>query len=170
MGHTIQQHGASVTVTKLTSPRVCFISTQARRTLRCSKPERQTFTYQNVETECRILAGWAVSGFYGYLKGVNNEMAEKYLPNIPPRNDSLAGPQGRRSDQVKIPPPSLNPEPHTKGCPCTNLPCDLQSSVSCINHSICSHAAGCAIASSKDVPHATLYPPPTHTRLLNFPM
>ncbi len=54
-------------------------------------------------------AGWAVSGFYGYLKGVNNEMAEKYLPNIPPRNDSLAGPEGRRSDQVC---PFLNPVAH----------------------------------------------------------
>ena len=47
-----------------------------------------------------INAGWAVSGFYGYLKGVQNELADKYLPNIAPRNDSLAGPQGRKSDQV----------------------------------------------------------------------
>ena len=41
-----------------------------------------------------------MSGFYGYLKGVQNELADKYLPNIAPRNDSLAGPQGRKSDQV----------------------------------------------------------------------
>lgn len=45
-------------------------------------------------------AGWAVSGFYGYLKGVKNELADKFLPNISPRNDSLAGPEGRKSDQV----------------------------------------------------------------------
>ena len=52
---------------------------------------------------CRCLAhaGWAVSGFYGYLKGVQNEMADKYLPSIAPRNDSLAGPQGRKSDQAR---------------------------------------------------------------------
>ena len=41
-----------------------------------------------------------MSGFYGYLKGVNNELADKYLPNVSPRNDSLAGPMGRKSDQV----------------------------------------------------------------------
>ena len=43
-----------------------------------------------------------MSGFYGYLKGVQNEMADKYLPNVAPRNDSLAGPQGRKSDQVSL--------------------------------------------------------------------
>ena len=41
-----------------------------------------------------------MSGFYGYLKGVNNELALKHIPEVPPRNDSLAGPIGRRSDQV----------------------------------------------------------------------
>lgn len=47
-----------------------------------------------------LSAGWAVSGFYGYLKGVNNELALKHIPQVPPRNDTLAGPYGRRSDQA----------------------------------------------------------------------
>ena len=45
-------------------------------------------------------AGWGVSAFYGYLQGVNNELALKHVPHVEPRNDSLAGPVGRRGDQV----------------------------------------------------------------------
>lgn len=45
-------------------------------------------------------AGWAISGFYGYLKGVKNELANRYLPGIEPRKDALAGPLGRKSDQA----------------------------------------------------------------------
>ena len=48
----------------------------------------------------KFLAGWAVSAFFGYLKGVNNELALKHVPHVQPRNDSLAGPIGRRGDQV----------------------------------------------------------------------
>eukprot|EP00983_Pelagomonas_calceolata_P080398 1155125-Pelagomonas_calceolata.AAC.5 len=32
--------------------------------------------------------------------GVNNELAERHVKDIPPRNDTLAGPYGRRADQV----------------------------------------------------------------------
>jgi hypothetical protein len=45
--------------------------------------------------------GQAVSAFYGYLKGVNNELALKHVPEIEPRNDTLAGPLGRRGDQAR---------------------------------------------------------------------
>ena len=45
--------------------------------------------------------GWAVSAFFGYLKGVNNELALKHVPEVLPRSDSLAGPVGRRGDQVQ---------------------------------------------------------------------
>ena len=48
-----------------------------------------------------LCAGWAVSAFFGYLKGVNNELALKHVPEVLPRNDSLAGPVGRRGDQVQ---------------------------------------------------------------------
>ena len=49
---------------------------------------------------CALDAGWGVSAFYGYLQGVNNELALKHVPHVAPRNDSLAGPVGRRGDQV----------------------------------------------------------------------
>ena len=41
-----------------------------------------------------------MSAFFGYLKGVDNELALKHVPHVQPRNDSLAGPTGRRGDQV----------------------------------------------------------------------
>ena len=44
--------------------------------------------------------GRAVSAFFGYMKGVNNRLALKHIPEIKPRDDELAGPKGRRSDQV----------------------------------------------------------------------
>ena len=47
--------------------------------------------------------GWAVSAFFGYLKGVQNELALKHVPHVKPRNDSLAGPVGRMSDMVSHP-------------------------------------------------------------------
>ncbi len=46
------------------------------------------------------IAGWAVSAFYGYLQGVSNDLALKHVPHVLPRNDTLAGPLGRRGDQV----------------------------------------------------------------------
>lgn len=44
--------------------------------------------------------GTAISAFFGYMKGVSNELALKHVPQVVPRNDSLAGPPGRRGDQV----------------------------------------------------------------------
>jgi hypothetical protein len=44
--------------------------------------------------------GWAVGSDYGYLVGVNNDLADRHIPEIPRRNDSFAGPVGRRSDMV----------------------------------------------------------------------
>lgn len=41
-----------------------------------------------------------MSAFYGYLQGVENELALKHVPHVVPRNDTLAGPVGRRGDQV----------------------------------------------------------------------
>ena len=46
--------------------------------------------------------GWAVSGFYGYLKGVSNELALRHVADIEPRRDTLAGPLGRRGDQARL--------------------------------------------------------------------
>ena len=47
-----------------------------------------------------VCTGWAVAGFYGYMNGVANEMAEKHVANVLPRNDTIAGPLHRRGDQV----------------------------------------------------------------------
>lgn len=44
--------------------------------------------------------GWAVSAYFAYMKGVNNELALKHVPEVVPRNDTLAGPRGRRGDMV----------------------------------------------------------------------
>ena len=44
--------------------------------------------------------GWAISAFFTYLKGVSNELAMRHVPNVKPREDNLAGPPGRRGDQV----------------------------------------------------------------------
>lgn len=35
--------------------------------------------------------GWAVAAYFGYMKGVNNELALKHVPEVLPRNDTLAG-------------------------------------------------------------------------------
>jgi hypothetical protein len=44
--------------------------------------------------------GWAVGAQYTYLIGVINDLADRHIPEVAPRNDSFAGPKGRRSDQV----------------------------------------------------------------------
>ncbi|KAL4451469.1 hypothetical protein ABPG75_007131 [Micractinium tetrahymenae] len=44
--------------------------------------------------------GTAVSGFFGYMIGVNNELALRHVPEVQPRQDDVAGPPGRRGDQV----------------------------------------------------------------------
>ena len=38
---------------------------------------------------------------YWYMDGVSNELALRHIPEIDSRNDTLAGPYGRRGDQVK---------------------------------------------------------------------
>ncbi len=50
--------------------------------------------------ELGVAPGWAVSAYFGYLKGVYNELALKHVPHVAPRNDTRAGPVGRRGDQV----------------------------------------------------------------------
>lgn len=55
-----------------------------------------------IPEELGVRKGLAISAFYGYLKGVNNELALKHVPEVLPRNDTLAGPLGRRGDQVHI--------------------------------------------------------------------
>ena len=45
--------------------------------------------------------GWAVGAAgYTYLKGVHNDLAMRHVSDIAPRNDTFAGPKGRRGDQV----------------------------------------------------------------------
>lgn len=44
--------------------------------------------------------GLAVGARYTYMIGVNNELAVRHIPHVAPRNDTLAGPYGRRADQV----------------------------------------------------------------------
>ncbi len=48
------------------------------------------------------MPGWAYSGyhFYEILKGCANELADKHIPQVEPRQDTLAGPKGRRADTV----------------------------------------------------------------------
>ena len=53
--------------------------------------------------ELGVSPGWAVSAYFGYLKGVINELALKHVPHVAPRNDTRAGPVGRRGDQVPAP-------------------------------------------------------------------
>lgn len=56
-----------------------------------------------------MVPGWAYSGYYFYeiLKGCANELADKHIPQVEPRQDTLAGPKGRRADTVR----SLLPNP-----------------------------------------------------------
>eukprot|EP00195_Chlamydomonas_chlamydogama_P017790 CAMPEP_0202892052 /NCGR_PEP_ID=MMETSP1392-20130828/1901_1 /ASSEMBLY_ACC=CAM_ASM_000868 /TAXON_ID=225041 /ORGANISM="Chlamydomonas chlamydogama, Strain SAG 11-48b" /LENGTH=613 /DNA_ID=CAMNT_0049575927 /DNA_START=352 /DNA_END=2193 /DNA_ORIENTATION=- len=42
----------------------------------------------------------AIGARYTYMIGVANELAVRHIPEIAPRNDTLAGPLGRRADQV----------------------------------------------------------------------
>ena len=54
-----------------------------------------------------VRPGWAISAYFGYLKGVSNELALRHVPHVLPRNDTKAGPVGRRGDQVCA---------HAEGC------------------------------------------------------
>lgn len=53
--------------------------------------------------------GWAVAAFFGYMKGVANELAIRHVKEVVPHNDTLAGPWGRRGDQVLSSIPLLSP-------------------------------------------------------------
>jgi peptidyl serine alpha-galactosyltransferase len=45
--------------------------------------------------------GWAMGAFFSYMVGTRNNLSETHVPHIAPRNDSLAGVPGRRSDQAQ---------------------------------------------------------------------
>lgn len=66
---------------------------------------RATFTPDEFQAE----KGHPVSAFYGYLKGVGNELALKHIPEVPPTNDFEAGPFGRRG--TLLDPPTQNRKP-----------------------------------------------------------
>ncbi|KAK9864376.1 hypothetical protein WJX84_004323, partial [Apatococcus fuscideae] len=53
-----------------------------------------------VPEEVGVGPGWALSAYFSYLKGVSNELALKHVPWVAPRNDTYAGPEGRRGDMV----------------------------------------------------------------------
>ena len=53
-----------------------------------------------IPAQMAVSRGWAVSAYFGYLKGVSNALALKHVPHVAPRNDTLAGPVGRRGDQA----------------------------------------------------------------------
>ena len=44
--------------------------------------------------------GYARSSEFNYMKGCCNELALRHIPEVAPRNDTLGGPYGRRSDMV----------------------------------------------------------------------
>ena len=49
--------------------------------------------------------GKAISADYTYMIGCANELATRHIPEIPLRNDTLAGPLHRRCDMVSDPLP-----------------------------------------------------------------
>eukprot|EP00879_Flechtneria_rotunda_P017349 GHRR01018175.1.p1 GENE.GHRR01018175.1~~GHRR01018175.1.p1 ORF type:complete len:350 (+),score=62.58 GHRR01018175.1:1082-2131(+) len=51
-------------------------------------------------SEFNLTRGWAVGARYDYMVGVNNALADRHIPEIPRRNNTLAGPADRRSDKV----------------------------------------------------------------------
>ncbi|EFN59242.1 hypothetical protein CHLNCDRAFT_138234 [Chlorella variabilis] len=57
---------------------------------------REPFTPE----EAGAKPGLAVAAYFGYMKGVKNALAMKHVPWVLPRNDTMAGPRGRRGDQV----------------------------------------------------------------------
>lgn len=53
-----------------------------------------------VPSAYNLQKGWCISADYTYMIGCNNELAVRHIPQIAPRNDTLAGPAGRLADQV----------------------------------------------------------------------
>lgn len=41
-----------------------------------------------------------MAAYFGYMKGVANELALRHVKEVVPHNDTFAGPTGRRGDQV----------------------------------------------------------------------
>jgi hypothetical protein len=41
--------------------------------------------------ELALERGWALAAHYDYLKGVDNDLALRHVPEVAPRNDTLAG-------------------------------------------------------------------------------
>ena len=39
-----------------------------------------------------------MAAYFDYMKGTDNELADRHIPELPKRNDTLAGRRGRRSD------------------------------------------------------------------------
>lgn len=56
---------------------------------------RTPFTAEDVGAK----PGTACAAYFGYMKGVKNALAMKHVPYVKPRNDTIAGPRGRRGDQ-----------------------------------------------------------------------
>ena len=75
------------------SPPLCTHTRTHTRTLSPAPPRACV-------QEAGAKPGRAVSAFFGYMKGVKNELAMKHVPEVVPRNDTLAGPKGRRGDMV----------------------------------------------------------------------
>jgi hypothetical protein len=56
--------------------------------------------YPFMHDEFPAKPGIAYGARYDYMIGVNNQLADRHIPEIPRKNDTLAGPYGRRSDKV----------------------------------------------------------------------
>jgi hypothetical protein len=50
--------------------------------------------------EYGVRPGLVVAAYFDYLHGTHNALAGRHLPGVEPRQDSLAGPSGRRADMV----------------------------------------------------------------------
>jgi hypothetical protein len=50
--------------------------------------------------EFNLSRGWATGARYDYLIGVDNDLAERHVPEVAKRTDALAGPPGRRADRI----------------------------------------------------------------------
>ncbi len=63
--------------------------------------------------------GWVISADYTYLIGVGgeggnlNDLWKNHIPEVGPRNDTLAGPKGRHADQAS----GANDRPRGQRCP-----------------------------------------------------
>lgn len=82
-----------------------------------------------------VQAGTAMGGFFAYLDGVHNALAGTHVPEVAPRNDTRAGPEGRRGDQARR---RREPAGPRRG----SLPCSAGGSsravCGCMGHGSCS--------------------------------